>query len=88
MPAGWWHWVANEQANMKLVLDGYRDSHFRAYMQSWKLVLARWGDSELHSDYSDIFNAAMARLGTVQPLCKLALQLEEEELARSATAAS
>lgn len=60
VPPGWWHWVVNLQHNVKLVQDGYRDSHFTAYMQSQTLLRPFYADPTDPDDYSSIFIAATA----------------------------
>lgn len=62
VPAGWWHWVVNLQPNVKLVQDGFRDSHFAAYMQSQVQLRPLYADAENSDDYCAIFRAATASL--------------------------
>lgn len=62
VPPGWWHWVVNMQPNVKLVLDGYVDSHFVAYMQSLLLVRSPHAQPTNPEDYTSIFTAVVSRM--------------------------
>ena len=62
VPPGWWHWVVNMQRNVKVVLDGYVDSHFVTYMQSLLLVRSPHAQPTDPEDYCSIFTAVVSRM--------------------------